>query len=145
MKDQTDSVENVDCEEHLLVVEDSTPNRSILILLLRKLGYRVIECVDGEQAWKSLGENKHVNIVAVISDLMMPNVDGLELLGRVRDHEDYKELPFILLTGATDKDFATRAKDLGVSGYLLKPISFQKVALTIEELFPHRQVSSLIG
>ena len=43
-------------DEYIVVAEDSAPNRTILVLLLRKLGFKVIECVDGDVAWKAMNE-----------------------------------------------------------------------------------------
>lgn len=126
-------------EEYVVVSEDSAPNRTILVLLLRKLGFKVLECEDGDLAWKALESNADKNIVAVISDLMMPNMDGLELLRRVRNHDKMKAMPFVLVTAVSDKDYIFEAKNLGVDGYILKPVTYKRVAMKMQELFPAKQ------
>lgn len=132
-------------EEYIVVAEDSPPNRTIIVLLLRKLGFRVIECVDGELAWKALEENRGKNIVAVISDLMMPGMDGLELLRRVRGDEKYAGLPFVLVTAVSDKDYIFEAKALKVNGYILKPVTYKRVSAKLQELFPTKIFPQLAG
>lgn len=132
-------------EEYVVVAEDSPPNRTILVLLLRKMGYRVLECEDGDIAWKAINENKDKKIVAVISDLMMPNMDGLELLRRVRNDADFKELPFVLVTAVSDKDYIFEAKTLNVNGYILKPVTYKRVSAKLQELFPEKKFPLLAG
>jgi two-component system chemotaxis response regulator CheY len=126
-------------EEYIIVAEDSPPNRTILVLLLRKLGFKVFECNDGELAWKTMEENRDKTIVAVISDLMMPNMDGLEFLRRVRADEFYKELPFVLVTAVSDKDYIFEAKNLLVNGYILKPVTYKRVSAKLQEIFPTKE------
>ncbi len=130
--------------ESILVAEDSAPNRTILVHLLKKLGYDVIECADGEIAWDSLqkaGADKH--IVAVLSDIMMPNKDGIDLLRSIRTSEKYKATPFVLITAVSDKDYIMQAKSLNVDGYILKPVTFQRVLTKLQELFPSKQFPKL--
>lgn len=140
----SDISENVN-DEFIIVAEDSPPNRTILALLLRKLGFQVIECGDGDVAWRALNENKDKRIVAVISDLMMPTMDGLEFLRRVRNDADHQELPFVLVTAVSDKDYIFEAKNLKVSGYILKPVTYNRVVAKLKEIFPDRSFPALAG
>lgn len=132
-------------DEYVVVAEDSAPNRMILVLLLKKLGYHVIECADGDVAWRAVRENKERRIVAVISDLMMPKMDGLELLRRVRNFDATHDLPFVLVTAVSDKDYIQEARTLNVSGYILKPVTYKRVFAKLQEIFPGRQFPSLAG
>lgn len=126
--------------ETVIVAEDSDPNRQILCLLLRKLGFEVIECRDGAAAWQALREFQSTrNVVALISDLMMPNMDGMELLRRVRNSEATALLPFVFATAVSDKDFIFEAKTLHVDGYILKPVTYQRVFAKMQALFPQRK------
>lgn len=125
-------------EEYVVVAEDSPPNRTILVLLLKKLGYKVLECEDGEIAWSMMQKNKDKNIVAVISDMMMPNMDGMELLRRVRGTEGLEKLPFVFVTAISEKDYIYEAKKLKANGYILKPVTFSRVTLKLKELFPNK-------
>ncbi|MDZ4084613.1 MAG: response regulator [Bdellovibrionales bacterium] len=123
-------------EEYVVVAEDSPPNRTILVLLLKKLGYKVFECEDGEIAWTTMQKNKDKNIVAVISDMMMPNMDGMELLRRVRSSEGFEKLPFVFVTAISEKDYIFEAKNLKANGYILKPVTYSRVTQKLKELFP---------
>jgi CheY-like chemotaxis protein len=133
-----------DSGEYIVVAEDSPPNRTVLVLLLKKFGFNVLECNDGDAAWKALQHNRDKRIVAVISDLMMPNMDGLELLRRVRnDEQGLAQLPFVLVTAVSDKDYIFEAKNLKVDGYILKPVSYQRVSTKLKELFPKKTFPNL--
>ncbi len=125
--------------ETIVIAEDSIPNQRILQHLLLKLGYEVIATNNGALAWAALNSPDTKNVVCVISDLMMPEENGLHLLKRVRQSENYKTTPFVFVTAVADKDLIKEAKDLGINGYILKPISFQKVEAKLKELFPGRK------
>src|SRR5690242_1646360 len=120
--------------ELILVAEDSAPNRTILVHLLKKLGYDVIETANGKHAWEELEKlPKDKNIAAILSDIMMPEKDGIELLRSVRATERYSRVPFVLITAVSDKDYIMQAKSLNVSGYILKPVTFQRVLSKLQE------------
>ncbi len=123
--------------ETIVLAEDSPPNRKILTHLLEKLGFRVVACENGLEAFEALTSDKH-DVKLLISDIMMPGMDGLELLRKVRGQENLKSLPVILITAVSEKDYIERAKALNVSGYILKPISFTRVQTSMKALFPNK-------
>jgi len=122
----------------ILIAEDSPPNRKILAHLLEKLGFAVVACEHGQEAWDKLQQANIERLVAVISDIMMPNMDGLALLKNIRSEEKFKHLPVVLVTAVSEKDYIVQAKDLNVNGYILKPVTFQRVTTKLQELFPGR-------
>lgn len=131
-------------KEKILIAEDSPPNRKILAHLLEKLGFEVVACEDGQEALNKLKEEEHKDVVAIISDIMMPNVDGIQLLQTVRNSEaPWKDIPFILVTALSDKDHIVKAKGLNVNGYILKPVTFQRVSSKLQEIFPDKQFPKL--
>lgn len=132
-------------KETIVIAEDSAPNRKILALLLAKNGYNVLQFEDGQQTWEELQKNTTDNIVAVISDVMMPNMDGLALLKSCRENDKYKSIPFVLVTAVSDKDYIMQAKELKVNGYILKPVTFQRVAAKLKELFPQKKFTNISG
>jgi len=134
-----------DTKETIVIAEDSPPNRKILGHLLEKFGYDVIACENGQEAWDKLTTNTDKNIVLVISDIMMPVMDGLNLLRQVRGHETLKELPFVLVTAISEKEYIVQAKELRVNGYILKPVTFQRVSDKLAELFPGKTFPKLAG
>jgi CheY-like chemotaxis protein len=129
----------------ILIAEDSPPNRRILEHLLNKLGFMVIACEDGQEAWAKLTSAPPGRIVAVISDIMMPNLDGLQLLRLVREHKTMKTLPFVLVTAVSERGYITQAIELSVNGYILKPVTFQRVTEQLQTLFPARKFPKLVG
>ncbi len=125
--------------DYVVVAEDSGPNRTIITHLMTKLGFAVIECADGEIAWNELNQSQDRNIVAIISDIMMPKVDGIELLKRVRSSSRFASTPVLLVTAVSDKEYIFEAKKNGVNGYILKPLTFQRIITKLRELFPDRK------
>jgi CheY-like chemotaxis protein len=135
-------IKNTDDEnEWIIVAEDSPPNRTILVHLLKKMGFNVIECSDGAAAWTAYEERGNRNIVAVLSDIMMPNMDGIELLRKLR--ADSPELAIVLITAVSEKEYINEAKNLNVNGYILKPVTFQRVSAKLKELFPQKKFPQL--
>ncbi|MCB9025352.1 MAG: response regulator [Bdellovibrionaceae bacterium] len=130
-------------KECIVVAEDSPPNRKILVHLLEKLGYEVVSCEDGKIAWEKLESGELKNVVAILSDIMMPNMDGIQLLKNVRAHETFGPLPFILITAVSDREYIIQAKELKVNGYILKPVTFQRVTSKLKEIFPDKKFDKL--
>ena len=129
--------------ETIVVAEDSPPNRNILVHLLKKLGYHVIEGEDGEAAYNAMTASSGENIVAVLSDIMMPNMNGIEFLKKVRETEGFTDIPFVLITAVADKEYIIEAKSLNVNGYILKPVTFDRVSGKLKELFPNKKFPTL--
>jgi CheY-like chemotaxis protein len=132
-------------QETIVVAEDSAPNRKILAHLLTRLGYNVVAAENGEAALKALNSGEHKNIVLLISDIMMPVMDGLALLRLVRESADWKTLPVVLITAVVEKEYIVRAKDMNVNGYILKPVTYERVVTKLSELFPGKTFPKLAG
>lgn len=109
----------------VLAVEDDAVARRVLVQALTKLGHEVVAAANGEAAWEKL---RHEPIRLVVSDWMMPDMDGLELCRRIRERprEDY--VYFILLTGVDATEANQReAADAGVDDFLTKPLKFNEL------------------
>ena len=133
-------------KEIIVVAEDSPPNRKILVHLLQKLEYEVVGCENGQQAWEAVEKLKgNPKLVAIISDIMMPVKDGIEFLKSVRGDEQLKDLPFVLVTAVSDKEYILEAKSMNVNGYILKPVTFARVTAKLQELFPDKKIAKLAG
>ena len=132
-----------DTKEVIVVAEDSAPNRKILVHLLEKLNYEVHSFEDGKQAWEKLDSKELTNVVAVLSDIMMPHMDGIEFLKKVRASEPLKDIPFVLITAVSDREYIMEAKDHNVSGYILKPVTFQRVTAKLKEIFPGKNFDKI--
>ncbi len=132
-------------DEYIIVAEDSPPNRTILTLLLKKLGFKILECEDGQIAWDVMEQNREKNIVAVVSDIMMPHMDGMALLRKIRGDSNYEKMPFVFVTAVSEKDYIFEARNLSAQGYILKPVTYKRVAHKIQELFPAKKLPLLAG
>lgn len=105
----------------ILVVEDSIATRKMLERLLKESGYTVISCRDGQEAIEELTRcNGKVDLA--ISDIEMPRVNGFSLLQAIRTHDSWYAIPVMMLTSRTGDRHRQKAKSLGASGYLSKPI-----------------------
>lgn len=132
-------------KDTIIIAEDSPPNRKILAHLLEKLGYKVIACEHGQEAWEALANPANTNVVLVISDIMMPTMDGLQLLKQIRQSPQHKDMPVVLVTAVSEKDYIVQARELSVNGYILKPVTFQRVTSKLQELFPAKTFPKIAG
>lgn len=126
----------------IIVAEDSTVNRKILVNILQKMGFKVSEFENGKLAWEVFKNSPNGTFSAVFSDIMMPEMDGLQFLNCVRNESSSKDIPFVLLTAISDKDSIIQAKANNVNGYLLKPVSYDKVKKKVSEFFPTLKLPS---
>ena len=111
----------VDKNMAILVVEDNTTMRRIVLNLLKQLGFgNVTEAIDGTDALAKLKEKK---IALIISDWNMAPMTGLDLLKQVRADAQLKTIPFIMVTAESKPENIISAKQAGVSNYIVKPFS----------------------
>ena len=127
----------------VLVAEDSAVNRNILVHLLKKADFEVSEFPDGKAAWEEFKSQPKGTYKFIISDVMMPEMSGLEFLKCVRGESEDKEIPFVLLTAVSDKESILEAKAHAVNGYLLKPVTYEKVKKKLESLFPDLKLPAI--
>ena len=119
----------------ILAVEDDAVARAVLRKALQRLGHEVIEAKDGQEAWTSM-EAEPVRVI--VSDWMMPNLNGLELCQRLRARPGAEYVYFILITAnSADSTNRIAAADAGVDDFLSKP-------LNIEELWMRLRVAERI-
>ncbi len=110
----------------LLIVDDNYTMLSLLEPMLKKLGYEnFITAGNGAEAWRKLNGAEEVHLV--LSDLIMPKMDGVEFLCRVRDSEKFWDLPFIMITGEENQDTLMSAIEVDINSYILKPFSHEKL------------------
>jgi len=102
---------------HILYAEDSVTARTQIKRFLEKAGYLVTAAVDGRDAYEKLVGK---TFAAVVSDVTMPNIDGLMLTEKIRRHPQYQQLPIILLSAMDKADDRRRALELGANAYLSK-------------------------
>ena len=120
---------------HVLVVED---NSELLRLMKRLLQphYHVLTANNGREALQIIQNNR---IDLVVSDVMMPEMDGYELTDHIKHNDIYSHLPIILLTAKTTEDDQRKALLTGADAYITKPFKIRDLQLRIDNLVTNRQ------
>ena len=115
----------------ILTVDDSPTMRDLLRSELTKLGYRVIQAVDGEAGLETL-RNEGADII--ITDINMPRLDGFGLIEGVRSDARNRAIPILVLTTETDQALKDRARRAGATGWIVKPFDPGKLADAIRRV-----------
>ena len=114
----------------ILVVDDSATVRKFVSASLTMQGFNVITACDGMDALEKLPS---WTFDLVITDLNMPNMDGFELIRSLRENPQYRELPVIILSSLDDSGSMEKGKALGISSYLVKPFSLEKIQYEVSK------------
>lgn len=112
----------------ILLVDDAAVVRHVVSLTLRKAGYEVIEAVNGNDALQKLAQNK---VEMVITDLNMPEMDGIELIQHLRGKAVYRFLPVVMLTTVSQEERKKEGKLAGASGWIYKPFQSKDLLDTV--------------
>lgn len=121
----------------ILLVDDLTTMRRILRKMLTDIGLtNIVEAEDGMKAWDIL---QHDTVEFIVSDWTMPNMNGLELLQKVRASEEFCHLPFLMVTAEANQEYVLQAVEAGVSNYIVKPFNEQTFMRKLESIFRLRK------
>lgn len=123
--------------KHVLLVDDERALRESIGRFLRSEGYEVTECADGSEALEQMSDGP---AGVVLTDLRMPNVDGLQLLSRLR--LQWPETSVVMMTAYGSVDSAVEALRLGAYDYILKPIILDDLAQKLSNLTRYRDAAS---
>lgn len=115
----------------ILVVDDSADNLAVISLALQHQGYRVVTANNGEDAVAVAGQTLP-NLI--LMDINLPTLDGLGATRRIRDTEALRDVPVVAITAFGTEGFQRAAYDVGVSGYLTKPLDFERMFQLIARL-----------
>lgn len=110
----------------VLIVDDSQSLRAQLRVMLEKLGFDVRSTFNED----SMNENIEIDGIradVILMDLMLGDANGLDLVLKLNNNDNYKDIPIIVLTEHAKMDYINRAKDLKVNEYLLKPVNISKL------------------
>ncbi|MEO5364841.1 MAG: response regulator [Magnetococcus sp. WYHC-3] len=110
--------------QKIMTVDDSSSVRQMVALTLKGAGYEVSEAVDGKDALEKL---KKATVDAVITDLNMPNMDGITLIKGLRALPQYKFTPIIMLTTESQATRKAEGKEAGATGWIVKPFKPQQL------------------
>ena len=111
-------------EKTILIAEDSNSIRKFIASALKLRGFKVVEASDGMEALEKLPIQK---VDLLITDINMPNLDGIGLIKSVRESPDYKDLPIIILSSLTKDEDIAKGLEAGADSYLIKPFNAKRV------------------
>jgi len=115
----------------ILIVDDSASMRQMVSFTLKGAGYDVVEAVDGVDAL-SKAKGKDFNIV--VTDVNMPNMDGISLIRELRTLASYKFTPLLMLTTESDGTKKAEGKSAGATGWMVKPFNPEQLLATVQKV-----------
>ena len=115
----------------ILVVDDSASMRQMVAFALSSAGFSVDEAEDGQVA---LGRAQGQKFNAVVTDVNMPNMDGISLIRALRGLPDYKFTPMLMLTTESAADKKAEGKAAGATGWLVKPFDPEQLLATVRKV-----------
>ena len=116
----------------IIVIDDSRTARQIVCTALVSAGYEVIEAVDGQDGITKLLE--HEDAALVLCDVNMPNVNGLEMLVRMRAEHPSLKMPVVMVTTEADLALVQKAKQNGAKGWIVKPFKEHMLVAAVRKL-----------
>ncbi|WP_196138277.1 response regulator [Aliikangiella sp. G2MR2-5] len=115
----------------ILIADDSASIRQMVSFTLKAGGFEVEEAKDGKQAIEIASQN-HIDLI--ISDVNMPEMNGLELTKSLREMSEYRFTPILLLTTEFADDKKTQGKDAGATGWIVKPFNPETLIRTVNKV-----------
>lgn len=115
----------------ILAVDDSASMRQMVTFTLKEAGYEVLEARDGVEAL-ALAKTQKVHLV--LSDVNMPNMDGITLVKELRALPNYRFVPLLLLTTESSPEKKAEGKAAGATGWLVKPFNPEQLLGTIKKV-----------
>ena len=114
----------------IMTVDDSASVRQMVAFTLKKEGYSVIEASDGKDALGKLKGAVHM----VVTDLNMPNMDGIELIKNIRSQAAYKFIPIVMLTTESQATKKQEGKTAGATGWIVKPFTPEQLLAVVKKV-----------
>jgi two-component system chemotaxis response regulator CheY len=119
--------------KRVMAVDDSATVRQVLQMTLQGAGYEVIEAVDGRDAVEKLAKDR---VDMMVTDLNMPNMDGIELIRHVRQAPGCRFMPIIMLTTESQPEKKQEGKAAGASGWIVKPFKPEQLLAVVRMICP---------
>ncbi len=115
----------------ILAVDDSASVRQMVGFTLRKAGYEVLEAVDGKDGLDKVTSGK---FDLIVTDLNMPNMDGIQLIAAVRKLPGYAFIPILMLTTESQAEKKDAGRKAGATGWIVKPFNADQLVSVIQKL-----------
>jgi len=117
----------------ILTVDDSNSIRQMVIFTLKQAGYEVTEAQDGREGLARAQSNK---ADLIITDLNMPNMNGIEMITAIRALPEYKFTPILMLTTESDETKKQAGRNAGATGWIVKPFNPEQLLKVIQKVLP---------
>ena len=117
----------------VLAVDDSKTMRDMVSFILGGAGYDVSTADDGVHALSTLGGT---GVDLVITDVNMPNMNGIELVKKLRENPSYRATPILILTTESDEGLKRQGREAGATGWIVKPFVPEKLLKVVEKVCP---------
>ena len=122
---------------NILVVDDNLSARMEVKQCVKKLGHMAMLAEDGESALHLLRRNK---FDLVLLDLLMPGIDGIEVLRKIQSDEKVRRVPVIIVSGSEDTKDIEQCKKAGAVGFITKPIDSETLAAALDNCLSKKHV-----
>ena len=115
-----------------MVVDDSSTTRSLIASHLAELGdYDILEAATGFEALKMLPARK---VDLIVTDINMPDINGLELISFVKENPNYRDIPTIIISTEDSEEDRKRGMELGAKEYIVKPFTIEEIRQAVEKV-----------
>jgi len=126
----------------ILIVDDNQDSRELVVKILKTRGYQTIEAVDGEEALeKAVAERPDL----ILMDRSLPKIDGYEVTRRLKNRDEFKNIPIVALTAHAMRGEREKALEAGCEGYISKPINVRELPELIMSYLRGKRESILGG
>ena len=115
----------------IMTVDDSNSMRELVGITLQSAGYEVVKAVDGVDA---LEKAEKSSFDMVLTDLNMPNMDGIELIQKLREHSKYRFKPILMLTTESQESKKKEGKAAGATGWIVKPFKPNQLVAVVKKV-----------
>jgi len=115
----------------IMVVDDSTSVRQMVAFTVKNCGYEVVEAKDGQDALSKI-DGKAIDMI--VTDLNMPNLDGIGLIKGVRAKPSHRFIPIIMLTTESQESKKTEGRQAGATGWIVKPFRPEQLVGVIKKV-----------
>ncbi len=115
----------------ILTIDDSASIRQMVSMTLMSAGLDVIEAANGAEGYDKATTN---TVHAILTDLNMPVLNGIEFIRKYRQHPSSKGVPIILLTTESDEELKRQAKEAGATGWIVKPFKQDQLLAIIKKV-----------
>ena len=119
-------------EKEILIIDDDSKNIFALSAVLKAKKFQCVSALSAHQGLQMLSTNKNVGIV--LMDMMMPEMDGYEAIGKIRSDDNFKNIPVIAITAQAMTGDREKCMQAGADGYISKPVDVDELLELLNQL-----------